>query len=114
MSASSSVYVRVFYVSFIQDLGWLSRDVIAGVTIGIIVIPQGMSYALVRLYITVNLLPLTITLQLAGLTVEYGLYTSFVGVLIYCVREQFRFPSSLKTDLPIISSSRHRRMSLSE
>lgn len=34
-----------------------------------VVVPQGMSYA-----------------QLAGLTAEYGLYSSFVGVLIYCVR----------------------------
>jgi hypothetical protein len=30
-------------------------------------------------------LPVLILRQLANLTVEYGLYTSFVGVLIYCV-----------------------------
>ncbi|KAJ3523784.1 hypothetical protein NMY22_g11289 [Coprinellus aureogranulatus] len=51
------------------NFGWLSGDIIAGLTVGMVVVPQGMSYA-----------------QLAGLTAEYGLYSSFVGVLIYCVR----------------------------
>ncbi|KAF9466400.1 sulfate permease [Collybia nuda] len=49
------------------NLGWLSGDVIAGLTVGMVVVPQGMSYA-----------------QLATLPPEYGLYSSFVGVLIYC------------------------------
>ncbi|TEB36294.1 sulfate permease [Coprinellus micaceus] len=49
------------------NFGWLSGDIIAGLTVGMVVVPQGMSYA-----------------QLAGLTAEYGLYSSFVGVLIYC------------------------------
>ncbi|TFK26439.1 high affinity sulfate permease [Coprinopsis marcescibilis] len=49
------------------NFGWLSGDLIAGITVGMVVIPQGMSYA-----------------QLAGLTPEYGLYSSFVGVLFYC------------------------------
>ncbi|EAU88189.2 high affinity sulfate permease [Coprinopsis cinerea okayama7 len=49
------------------NFGWLSGDLIAGITVGMVVIPQGMSYA-----------------QLAGLTAEYGLYSSFVGVLFYC------------------------------
>ena len=35
-------------------------------TIGAVVVPQGMAYA-----------------QLANLPVEYGLYTSFMGVLLY-------------------------------
>ena len=38
----------------------------AGVTVGIVVIPQGMAYA-----------------KLAELPVQYGLYSSFMGVLIY-------------------------------
>ncbi|EPX74405.1 sulfate transporter [Schizosaccharomyces octosporus yFS286] len=46
---------------------WLIFDVIAGVTVGCIVVPQGMSYA-----------------KVAGLPAEYGLYSSFVGVAIYC------------------------------
>ena len=40
---------------------------IAGLTVGAVVVPQGMSYAL-----------------LASLTPEYGLYSSFIGVFIYC------------------------------
>jgi sodium-independent sulfate anion transporter 11 len=38
----------------------------AGITVGAVVIPQGMGYA-----------------RLANLPVQFGLYTSFVGVLIY-------------------------------
>lgn len=49
------------------NLGWLTGDLIAGITVGVVVVPQGMSYA-----------------QIATLPVEYGLYSSFVGVLIYC------------------------------
>lgn len=49
------------------NLGWLTGDVIAGLTVGMVVVPQGMSYA-----------------QIATLAPEYGLYSSFVGVLIYC------------------------------
>ncbi|KAF5324443.1 hypothetical protein D9611_004316 [Ephemerocybe angulata] len=49
------------------NFGWLSGDVIAGLTVGMVVVPQGMSYAVI-----------------ATLKPEYGLYSSFVGVLIYC------------------------------
>ncbi|KAF8921513.1 sulfate permease [Mucidula mucida] len=49
------------------NLGWLTGDVIAGLTVGMVLVPQGMSYA-----------------QIATLSPEYGLYSSFVGVLIYC------------------------------
>nr|CAG8505355.1 8490_t:CDS:2 [Entrophospora candida] len=45
---------------------WLYGDAVAGMTAGLVVIPQGMAYALV-----------------VGLTPEYGLYSSFVGVSIY-------------------------------
>ncbi|PPR01467.1 hypothetical protein CVT24_001871 [Panaeolus cyanescens] len=48
------------------NAAWISGDLIAGLTVGMVVVPQGMSYA-----------------QLALLPPEYGLYTSFVGVLIY-------------------------------
>jgi len=50
------------------NLGWLYGDVIAGLTVGIVVVPQSMSYA-----------------QIATLPPEYGLYSAFVGVLIYCL-----------------------------
>jgi len=48
------------------NLQWLAGDLVAGITIGAVVVPQGMAYA-----------------KLAELPVEYGLYSSFMGVLIY-------------------------------
>ncbi|RIB04058.1 sulfate transporter family-domain-containing protein [Gigaspora rosea] len=48
------------------NLSWLVSDVIAGITVGLVVIPQSMGYA-----------------KVATLPVEYGLYSSFVGVSIY-------------------------------
>lgn len=51
---------------FHYNLTWLFGDVVAGVTVGFVVIPQGMAYAL-----------------LAQLPAEYGLYTSFVGFILY-------------------------------
>ncbi|KAH0385969.1 sulfate permease [Aureobasidium sp. EXF-12298] len=48
------------------NLQWLTGDLVAGITIGAVVVPQGMAYA-----------------KLAELPVEYGLYSSFMGVLIY-------------------------------
>ncbi|KAI0078989.1 sulfate permease [Panus rudis PR-1116 ss-1] len=50
------------------NFGWLYGDVVAGLTVGIVVVPQSMSYA-----------------QIATLSPEYGLYSAFVGVLIYCL-----------------------------
>ncbi|KIM60618.1 hypothetical protein SCLCIDRAFT_1216672 [Scleroderma citrinum Foug A] len=49
------------------NVGWLTGDVIAGLTVGMVLVPQSMSYA-----------------QIATLPPQYGLYSSFVGVLIYC------------------------------
>ncbi|KAK0618439.1 sulfate transporter family-domain-containing protein [Bombardia bombarda] len=56
------------FISWIghYNLQWLIGDLVAGITIGAVVVPQGMAYA-----------------KLAGLPVEFGLYTSFMGVLIY-------------------------------
>lgn len=45
---------------------WGIGDLVAGVTIGAVVVPQSMAYA-----------------ALAELPPEYGLYSSFMGVLIY-------------------------------
>ena len=45
---------------------WLVGDSIAGLTIGFVVVPQALAYAL-----------------LAGLSPEYGLYTSFAGAATY-------------------------------
>ena len=43
----------------------LRADLVAGVTVALVLVPQGMAYA-----------------QLAGLPVVYGLYASFVPVII--------------------------------
>ncbi|KAK0715919.1 sulfate transporter family-domain-containing protein [Lasiosphaeris hirsuta] len=51
---------------FHYNLTWLLGDFIAGVTVGFVVVPQGMAYAL-----------------LANLKPEFGLYTSFVGFILY-------------------------------
>ncbi|KAL2184577.1 sulfate permease [Thermothelomyces heterothallicus CBS 203.75] len=48
------------------NLQWLIGDLVAGITIGAVVVPQGMAYA-----------------KLANLDVQFGLYSSFMGVLIY-------------------------------
>ena len=48
------------------NLVWLAGDLVAGITVGAVVVPQSMAYA-----------------KLAELPVEYGLYSSFMGVLIY-------------------------------
>jgi sodium-independent sulfate anion transporter 11 len=48
------------------NLQWLMGDLVAGITVGAVVVPQSMAYA-----------------KLAQLPVEYGLYSSFMGVLIY-------------------------------
>ncbi|KAI9171601.1 Sulfate permease [Paramyrothecium foliicola] len=45
---------------------WAAGDVVAGITIGAVVVPQGMAYAM-----------------LANLEPQYGLYSSFVGVMVY-------------------------------
>ncbi|KIJ69490.1 hypothetical protein HYDPIDRAFT_79859 [Hydnomerulius pinastri MD-312] len=49
------------------NAGWLTGDLIAGLTVGMVLVPQSMSYA-----------------QIATLPPQYGLYSSFVGVLVYC------------------------------
>lgn len=49
------------------NLEYAVRDLIAGLTVGLTVIPQGLAYAI-----------------LAGLPSQYGLYSSFMGVFVYC------------------------------
>ncbi|KAI9642243.1 hypothetical protein NHQ30_009045 [Ciborinia camelliae] len=48
------------------NLQWLCGDLVAGITIGAVVVPQGMAYA-----------------TLAELKPQFGLYSSFMGVLVY-------------------------------
>ncbi|XP_054284812.1 sodium-independent sulfate anion transporter-like isoform X2 [Macrosteles quadrilineatus] len=47
---------------------WLIRDFIAGMTVGLTAIPQGIAYAVV-----------------AGLPPKYGLYSGFVGCFVYAI-----------------------------
>ncbi|KAK3671281.1 hypothetical protein LTR78_008916 [Recurvomyces mirabilis] len=60
-----SLFPFVHWLPF-YNTTWLAGDLVAGITIGAVVVPQGMAYA-----------------QLAALPVEFGLYSSFMGVLIY-------------------------------
>jgi sodium-independent sulfate anion transporter 11 len=63
-----------YFLSFVPSIKWLPKynrrwlvgDAIAGLTVGAMVVPQSLAYA-----------------KLAGLPVEYGLYTGFVGVMLY-------------------------------
>lgn len=50
------------------NLQWFYGDLVAGITVGAVVVPQGMAYA-----------------KLAELPVQFGLYSSFMGVLIYWI-----------------------------
>ncbi|GEM06635.1 sulfate permease [Rhodotorula toruloides] len=50
------------------NLRWLFGDLVAGITVGLVLVPQAMSYA-----------------RIATLPLEYGLYSSFVGVMIYAL-----------------------------
>ena len=45
----------------------LQGDIVAGLTVGLMVIPQGLAYA-----------------KIAGLPEQYGLYSAFMGCFIYC------------------------------
>ncbi|KAM4604030.1 sodium-independent sulfate anion transporter [Polymixia lowei] len=47
-------------------LRWLQMDLIAGLTVGLTTVPQGLAYA-----------------EVAGLPVQYGLYSAFMGGFIY-------------------------------
>lgn len=49
-----------------EAFGETIADLPTGITIGAVVVPQGMAYA-----------------KLANLEVQFGLYSSFMGVLIY-------------------------------
>ncbi|XP_066472566.1 sodium-independent sulfate anion transporter [Tiliqua scincoides] len=50
------------------SLQWVQLDLIAGLTVGLTVVPQALAYA-----------------EVAGLPVQYGLYSSFMGCFVYCL-----------------------------
>ncbi len=47
---------------------WVAKDIVAGLTVGILLIPQGMAYALI-----------------AGMPPVYGLYAALVPILVYSI-----------------------------
>lgn len=61
---------RIPIIGWLREysLSALQSDLIAGITVGLTVIPQGIAYAAV-----------------AGLPVQYGLYTAFMGCFVYSV-----------------------------
>ncbi|KAI9033722.1 sulfate transporter family-domain-containing protein [Phycomyces nitens] len=69
-------YTKNYFVSMFPiitwihryNLQWLIRDLIAGATVGVVIVPQSMGYA-----------------KLAMLSPQYGLYTAFVGLCVYCL-----------------------------
>ncbi|GAA6078017.1 sodium-independent sulfate anion transporter, partial [Tachysurus ichikawai] len=50
------------------SLTWMKMDMLAGLTVGMTTVPQALAYA-----------------EVAGLPVQYGLYSSFMGGFVYCV-----------------------------
>ncbi|KAH0533967.1 hypothetical protein FGG08_007423 [Glutinoglossum americanum] len=66
--------VKQYFVGMLPFLKWITRynftwlagDAVAGITVGAVVVPQSMAYA-----------------ALALLSPEFGLYSSFMGVLLY-------------------------------
>ncbi|KAJ3614515.1 hypothetical protein NHX12_018087 [Muraenolepis orangiensis] len=48
------------------SLSWLQMDLVAGLTVGLTTVPQALAYA-----------------EVAGLPVQYGLYSAFMGGLVY-------------------------------
>ncbi|KAF5582609.1 family sulfate permease [Fusarium pseudocircinatum] len=50
------------------NMQWFAGDLVAGITIGAVVVPQGMAYAI-----------------LANLEPQFGLYSSFIGPMIYWI-----------------------------
>ena len=71
----ANCFTRLLF-TYLPILTWLPKytlydlqcDFIAGVTVGLMVIPQGLAYA-----------------SIARLTTDYGLYSSFMGCFVYCI-----------------------------
>ncbi|XP_013112921.2 sodium-independent sulfate anion transporter [Stomoxys calcitrans] len=87
-----------FAYRLLPGLKWLKgytgqdavSDLIAGVTVGLTVLPQGLAYA-----------------TLAGLDPQYGLYSAFVGGIIYALIGSCRQVTIGPTALLALMTSRH-------
>jgi len=61
-------YLPVFQWASSYQKGWLKPDIFAGLTVGVMLVPQGIAYAMI-----------------AGLPPIYGLYTALIPLLVYAV-----------------------------
>ena len=61
-------YFPVFQWASSYKKGWLKPDILAGITVGVMIVPQGIAYAMI-----------------AGLPPIYGLYTALIPLLVYAV-----------------------------
>ncbi|KAI9316816.1 sulfate transporter N-terminal domain with GLY motif-domain-containing protein [Dichotomocladium elegans] len=52
----------------LYNTAWFIQDMIAGITVGVVSVPQSIAYA-----------------RLANLAPQYGLYTAFIGSTVYCL-----------------------------
>ncbi|CCE64903.1 hypothetical protein TPHA_0J00800 [Tetrapisispora phaffii CBS 4417] len=62
-----SIFPIIHWLPF-YNFNWFISDLIAGITIGCVLVPQSMSYA-----------------QIATLDPQYGLYSSFIGAFVYAL-----------------------------
>lgn len=71
INLKTQIRKRMFILSWIQnyDIDMMIGDVIAGITLGLIMIPQAIAYA-----------------GLAELPTQYGLYSAFMGSIHYTER----------------------------
>ncbi len=65
LSRLTKIFPFLSWITLLQDSKVIKKDVLAGMSVSFILIPQSMAYA-----------------QLAGLPVEVGLYTAFIPVII--------------------------------
>ena len=86
-------------IGLIPIVHWLPRyqfkanfatDVIGGLTMGAVMVPQGMRkcYQVVVLWWLDSLLSGIAYGELAGLPASYGLYTSFIAAILYVILGQ--------------------------
>ena len=66
MSVKEFIPILDWFPSYNKQ--WLKGDIGAGLTVGVMLIPQGMAYA-----------------SIAGLPAVYGLYASIIPILIYAI-----------------------------
>ena len=66
MNLKNSIPILNWLPSYKKE--WLKGDLGAGLTVGVMLIPQGMAYA-----------------SIAGLPAVYGLYASIVPIIIYAL-----------------------------